>query len=520
MTSLSIASLSSRVAAPSAEALLAVVPMLEHATRRLPQSLDALMPRVLTAAGLPPEAVVSLRRLDVRLRLNKDADADSVAQRWAEAIASALTASLPRADYAAMTGAGIARRGPHTEYGHRGVADGAIPGWVHLLSGETVTRDDADSVTFIDLWEAEATWLRRDAAGLPAPWWENVLGAPPSGAHAVIARWIERDPARAPVALLDLLLAAPDLPARLSPREASWLAAALSRRLRDALPAAFSGGAQPGESVPVNALPQSLRRALIAIAPERRLPFLLAAVLTYLPAWTSDVANSEIQPSTLDLPWDDRVESQSDTRLRPDTAGTETILGETAFAATGVAVLQGGLLLLLRPLAQSGLLADLRGNALVAALQALGLAALRRTTTTLPLAARRLLLERDRPLLTVFAGQAPPEVPLDTQIVPPDAEQRLQALLARAPPGVDWAPGALRASHGGTDRFGDTVDGLLARILLRPGRLVCTRWSADLTWPLANADIALRRAGWDIDPGWLPWIGRTVRFHYDGPDLP
>jgi hypothetical protein len=520
MTSLAIACLSSRVAAPSAEALVAVAPLLEHATRCLPQSLDALLPRVLAAAGLPPEAVVSLRRLDVRLRLDEDADAESVARCWAEAIAAALTQSLPRADHAATTAAGIAGRFPHADHGQRGAADSAMPDRVHALSGEIATRDDADRVAFIDLWQAEAAWLRRHVAGLPAPWWENVLGTPPSGAHAVIAGWIERDPARAAVALLDLLLTAPGLSARLSPREASWLAVALARRLSAALPAGPGGGAQPGEPVPIDALPRSLRRALAEIAPERRLPFLLAAVLTYLPAWTPGVANAEAQSAALDLRSDDPVESRNDTRSRPDAAGTETNIGETALAATGVAVLQGGLLLLLRPLALSGLLDDLHGNALVAALQALGLAALRRTTMTLSPTARRLLLERDRPLLTVFAGQPPPEAPLDTQIVPPDAEQRLQAILALSPPGVDWAPGALRAAHGGSDPFGDTADGLLARILLRPGRLVCTRWSADLTWPLASADIALRCSGWDIDPGWLPWLGRTVRFHYDGPDLP
>jgi hypothetical protein len=131
-----------------------------------------------------------------------------------------------------------------------------------------------------------------------------------------------------------------------------------------------------------------------------------------------------------------------------------------------------------------------------------------------------LTLERDRPLLEVFAGRAPPEAPLDTLIVPPEAERRLDAILALAPAGVDWAPGALRACFGDVDPFGDTADGRLARILLRPARLVRTPWSADLTWPPVSADIVLRRAGWDIDPGWLPWIGRVVRFHYDGPDVP
>jgi len=519
MTSLAIASLRSRVAAPSAEALLAAAPLMEDATRRLPQSLDALLPRVLAAVGLPPEAVVSLRRLNVRLRLDEDADADAVAWRWAEAIAAALTESLARSGYGTTTSARIPRSSPHASDGHHSVADSAMPDRAHPLFGETATRDDADSVAFIDLWEAEAVWLGRHAAGLPAPWWENVLGAPPSGAYAVIAGWIERDPARAAVALLDLLLSAPDLSAQLSPRQASWLAAALFRRLRSALLAGFGHGAQPGGSVPIDALPGSLRRALVAIDPERRLPFLLAAVLTYLPAWTPAVAYSETQSAALAVPWSDPVK-EGDTRSWPDTAGTKTNLGETAAAATGIAVLQGGLLLLLRPLTFSGLIDDLHGNALVATLQSLGLAALRPTTMTLPPTARRLLLERDRPLLAVFAGQPPPDAPLDTQIVPQEAEQRLRALMALAPPGVGWAPGALRAAHGGSDPFGDTADGVLARILLRPGRLVCTRWSADLTWPLANADIALRRAGWDLDPGWLPWTGRTIRFHYDGPDLP
>jgi hypothetical protein len=25
----------------------------------------------------------------------------------------------------------------------------------------------------------------------------------------------------------------------------------------------------------------------------------------------------------------------------------------------------------------------------------------------------------------------------------------------------------------------------------------------------------VRRAGLDVDPGWLPWFGRVVNFHFD-----
>jgi len=37
---------------------------------------------------------------------------------------------------------------------------------------------------------------------------------------------------------------------------------------------------------------------------------------------------------------------------------------------------------------------------------------------------------------------------------------------------------------------------------------------AELRLPLAQADIRLRRAGFDIDPGYLPWLDTVVHFHY------
>jgi hypothetical protein len=54
-------------------------------------------------------------------------------------------------------------------------------------------------------------------------------------------------------------------------------------------------------------------------------------------------------------------------------------------------------------------------------------------------------------------------------------------------------------------------------IVLRPGRVWLTRTDLDVTLPLADAEIRIRRIGLDIDPGWLPWFGnfgRVVRFHY------
>lgn len=57
----------------------------------------------------------------------------------------------------------------------------------------------------------------------------------------------------------------------------------------------------------------------------------------------------------------------------------------------------------------------------------------------------------------------------------------------------------------------------LTETVCRPGRVWLTRTDLDVTFPLALADIRIRRIGLDIDPGWVPWmglLGKVVRFHY------
>jgi hypothetical protein len=57
----------------------------------------------------------------------------------------------------------------------------------------------------------------------------------------------------------------------------------------------------------------------------------------------------------------------------------------------------------------------------------------------------------------------------------------------------------------------------LGVVVNRNGRVWLTRTDLDVTFPLASADLRIRRIGLDIDPGWLPWFGecgRVVRFHY------
>ncbi len=57
----------------------------------------------------------------------------------------------------------------------------------------------------------------------------------------------------------------------------------------------------------------------------------------------------------------------------------------------------------------------------------------------------------------------------------------------------------------------------ISEVIDRSGRVWLTRTDLDVTFPLAAADLRIRRIGLDIDPGWLPWFGasgRVVRFHY------
>jgi hypothetical protein len=54
----------------------------------------------------------------------------------------------------------------------------------------------------------------------------------------------------------------------------------------------------------------------------------------------------------------------------------------------------------------------------------------------------------------------------------------------------------------------------LARLVRRPGALVYSRTHIDLYFDHRQADIRVRRLGLDLDPGWVPWLGHVLQFHY------
>lgn len=51
-------------------------------------------------------------------------------------------------------------------------------------------------------------------------------------------------------------------------------------------------------------------------------------------------------------------------------------------------------------------------------------------------------------------------------------------------------------------------------VVRRRGRMAFTRTHVDVTLPLRGVDVRARGAGLDLDPGWVPWLGRVVAFHY------
>jgi hypothetical protein len=51
-------------------------------------------------------------------------------------------------------------------------------------------------------------------------------------------------------------------------------------------------------------------------------------------------------------------------------------------------------------------------------------------------------------------------------------------------------------------------------VVQRPGRLVTTRTHLNVHFEVSGVDVRIRRTMLDLDPGWVPWLGRVVLFHY------
>jgi len=54
----------------------------------------------------------------------------------------------------------------------------------------------------------------------------------------------------------------------------------------------------------------------------------------------------------------------------------------------------------------------------------------------------------------------------------------------------------------------------LYSLVCRPARVAISATHVDVRLGLDAADLRIRRAGLDVDPGWVSWLGRVLRFHY------
>lgn len=54
----------------------------------------------------------------------------------------------------------------------------------------------------------------------------------------------------------------------------------------------------------------------------------------------------------------------------------------------------------------------------------------------------------------------------------------------------------------------------LASLVCRPGRVATSRTHLEIYFDLAAADLRVRKAALDVNPGWVPWLGRVVCFQY------
>ena len=60
----------------------------------------------------------------------------------------------------------------------------------------------------------------------------------------------------------------------------------------------------------------------------------------------------------------------------------------------------------------------------------------------------------------------------------------------------------------------------LVNLVRRQGWVSLSKTHVEVWMPLSEIDLRIRRAGLDIDPGWVPWLGQVIRFHYDAEGRP
>lgn len=121
------------------------------------------------------------------------------------------------------------------------------------------------------------------------------------------------------------------------------------------------------------------------------------------------------------------------------------------------------------------------------------------------LAVRGLGLGAGDPAAAAFAGLHPAEVPSSWPL--DEAFSRAEADGTRVRERVEAHLALARRPEE------DPLD--CAGLIARRGHLIYGDAAIECVLPLHEIDLRIRRVGLDVDPGWLPWLGRVVRFRFE-----
>ena len=98
----------------------------------------------------------------------------------------------------------------------------------------------------------------------------------------------------------------------------------------------------------------------------------------------------------------------------------------------------------------------------------------------------------------------------------PEEDPLFVALRDLPTPNVRLGGWLLAAHHTSRRLTGLTLRQLVAR----PGLVALSPTHLDVFFRVNDADLRIRRAALDLDPGWIPWLSRAIAFHFNRSEAP
>jgi hypothetical protein len=451
--------------------------------------LDALVARVLDEElepallrrGVPVGEEVCVRAVHAPARVRLAAG-NGAAEAWSEAIADAIAAAVARG------GDGVVR------YRSRRAALADVA--VSVASGR---------LERIWAWRRLGLWRGGDAPD-PRGAAAELISALVAEPESIVAVLAEAAGAGALPRLLELLAA--EEWAELA--RAALAAAGARPGLAVATgPAGARRARRDGEDsvaavhvVRASALARALGAADIRLSVEITTALAVLAWLEAEPAAAAaasyaDAAEAVRRVAGL-LSTPDRTSALEPAEEAPPTEGAHAEAPEREETVVPALTRFGGLLFLLGVLDELGVPTEVLGS------PSLGQRPLRWTLHRLALTLAP-AADGD-PAALAFAGLPPEAAIPDEDVAPVTADERLAL-------GVLAGRVAERVRER-LERPGVAPDELLDIVCRRRGEIVFDPGWLELRLPFDEISVELRRAGLDLDPGWLPWLGCVVRFVY------